>query len=64
MSSAGLLGSFSCVKYTADLFLYTVHAEPGQDKITFANDVADWILARTDEAAGPKFENAIAKSRL
>ena len=23
-----------------------VHAEPGDDKITFANDVADWILAR------------------
>ena len=23
-----------------------VHAEPGEDKFTFANDVADWILAR------------------
>lgn len=25
-----------------------VHAEPGEDKITFANDVADWILARSN----------------
>lgn len=25
----------------------TVHAEPGEDKITFANDVASWILARS-----------------
>lgn len=52
------------MKYTADLCLHIVHAEPGQDKITFANDVADWILARTDQAAGSKIENAIAKSRL
>lgn len=24
-----------------------VHAEPGDDKITFANDVAGWLLARS-----------------
>lgn len=24
----------------------SVHAEPEEDKITFANDVANWILAR------------------
>ena len=24
----------------------TVHGEPGEDKIRYANDVADWILAR------------------
>lgn len=25
-----------------------VHAEPGEDKITFATDVANWILARSN----------------
>ncbi len=29
--------------------LFVVHAEPGNDKITFANEVADWILARVDQ---------------
>ena len=24
----------------------TVHGEPGEDKVRYANDVADWILAR------------------
>ena len=24
----------------------SVHAEPGEDKLNFANDVADWVLAR------------------
>ena len=39
-----------------------VHAEPGNDKITFANDVADWILAR----AGPNMisETLTSKSKL
>ncbi len=34
----------------------TVHAEPGEDKITFANDVAAWILARSSpsNAQGPR----------
>ena len=26
--------------------LDSVHAEPGEDSITFAREVADWILAR------------------
>ncbi len=30
-----------------------VHAEPGEDKITFANDVADWILARAEVNQDP-----------
>lgn len=29
-----------------------VHAEPGEDKITFANDVAKWILDRAGPASG------------
>ncbi len=29
-----------------------VHAEPGEDKITFANDVAKWVLDRAGPAAG------------
>ena len=27
----------------------TVHGEPGEDKIRYANDLADWILARQME---------------
>ncbi|KAL6715905.1 hypothetical protein ACLMJK_006866 [Lecanora helva] len=30
-----------------DGWYHKLHAEPGDDKITFANDVADWIFART-----------------
>ena len=41
-----------------------VHAEPGQDKITFANDVADWILARAGAAVEPASTRSPAKSRL
>lgn len=44
--------------------LYIVHAEPGQDKITYANDVADWILARNGVASKPQFSDPTAKSRL
>lgn len=29
-----------------DDYYHKMHAEPGEDKITFANDVAAWILAR------------------
>lgn len=29
----------------------TVHIEPGEDQITFANDVAKWILDRADASA-------------
>ena len=39
-----------------------VHAEPGEDKITFANDVADWILARAEVNHDPNPSQA--KSRL
>lgn len=39
-----------------------VHAEPGEDKITFANDVADWILARAEVNHNPS--PSPAKSRL
>lgn len=35
-----------------------VHAEPGEDRVTFANDVANWILARTDA------DGSEAKSKL
>ena len=27
-------------------WFHKLHAEPGEDKITFANDVANWIIAR------------------
>ena len=33
--------------------LSIVHAEPGEDKITFANDVADWMLARVEVHQDP-----------
>ena len=36
-----------------------MHAEPGQDKITYATDVADWILARSDN--GSQAESGTAK---
>lgn len=29
-------------------WFHKLHAEPGEDKITFANDVAGWILARAN----------------
>ena len=29
-----------------------MHAEPGEDKITFADDVAKWILDRASQVAG------------
>ncbi|KAF2461404.1 Alpha/Beta hydrolase protein [Lineolata rhizophorae] len=35
---------------------HVLHAEPGNDKVMFANDVADWVLARTpplDEGGKP-----------
>ena len=40
----------------------TVHAEPGEAKITFANDVADWILARAEVNQDPS--PLQSKSRL
>lgn len=38
-----------------------VHAEPGEDKIRFANDVANWILARAHPEIGDRPE---AQSKL
>ena len=29
-----------------------VHGEPGDDKIRYSNDVADWMLARTEPSNG------------
>ena len=54
---------------------FAVHAEPGEDKITFAHDVAKWILDRagpaigvtpteTATAAGPTAEAAPARGEL
>lgn len=40
----------------------TVHAEPGEDKITFANDVANWILTKTRTAASR--DSAEGRSKL
>ncbi|KAI9823912.1 MAG: hypothetical protein M1832_002230 [Thelocarpon impressellum] len=34
-------------------WFHKLHAEPGEDKVTFANDVADWILARAQATEGP-----------
>ena len=42
--------------------LITVHAEPGDDKVIFANDVADWILARV--GTGEDLSALGSKSKL
>lgn len=51
----------SDVKFDGRADYFPVHAEPGEDKIMFANDVADWILARArpEVVDGPE-----AKSKL
>ncbi|KAL9105117.1 MAG: hypothetical protein Q9163_000035 [Psora crenata] len=41
---------------------HVLHSEPGQDKITYANDLADWILARTGSKGGD--DNPEGKSKL
>lgn len=41
-----------------------VHAEPGEDKITFANDVASWVLTRTVAAGKHNSSDTQAKSKL
>ena len=47
------------------LSLFTaVHAEPGGDKITFAEDVAQWVLARTGEAGEQPSNDCQARSKL
>lgn len=41
-----------------------VHSEPGEDKRTFANDVADWVLARASMAREQTSGDPPAKSKL
>ncbi|EME48910.1 hypothetical protein DOTSEDRAFT_67839 [Dothistroma septosporum NZE10] len=41
---------------------HKLHAEPGQDKFTFANDVAQWILARSEPLEGQG--SAVGKAKL
>ncbi|KAL9641126.1 MAG: hypothetical protein Q9204_000305 [Flavoplaca sp. TL-2023a] len=43
---------------------HKLHAEPGEDKATFARDVADWILARSGSAGITSTELKEGKSRL
>lgn len=53
--------SFQVQEFDDEADIVQVHAEPGDDKITFANDVADWIIARS----GPEIEDGLgAKSKL
>lgn len=47
---------------TYEGWYHKLHAEPGEDKITFANDVADWILAQPEVIHDPSPSQA--KSRL
>ena len=35
-------------------WFHKLHAEPGEDRFTFANDVADWIIKRTQSAPKPQ----------
>lgn len=50
--------------YEDNTNLVVVHAEPGNDKITFANEVADWILARVDQGSDQSPNTVENKSRL
>ena len=43
---------------------HVLHAEPGEDRVMFANDVGNWILARAASQAEPPTEALGAKSRL
>ena len=38
-------------------WFHKLHAEPGDDRITFANDVANWIFKRTQ--AAPKSQSKL-----
>lgn len=45
-------------------YYHKLHAEPGEDKLTFARDVGDWVLARSvvaDQEVDPLNE---ARSKL
>lgn len=41
-----------------------MHVEPGEDKVTFANDVATWVLARTVAAGEHSASDSLAKSKI
>ena len=43
---------------------FLVHAEPGDDKITFANEIADWILARVGERTDQSLNSMENRSKL
>ncbi|KAI4129067.1 MAG: hypothetical protein LQ338_002417 [Usnochroma carphineum] len=43
---------------------HKLHAEPGEDKVQFANDVADWILARAGKTENTNNASSEARSRL
>ena len=43
---------------------FPVHAEPGDDKITFANEIADWILARVVERTDQSLNTTENRSKL
>lgn len=47
-----------------DGWYHKLHAEPGEDKITFAKDVAQWVLARTAAPAEQRSSDSQAKSKL
>jgi len=47
-----------------DGWYHKLHAEPGEDKLTFANDVADWIIARSGTKTSQPLNQAEVKSRL
>ncbi|KAK4987578.1 hypothetical protein LTR50_004522 [Elasticomyces elasticus] len=41
---------YPLVGQITDEDVHVVHSEPGNDKVLFADDVADWILARSDHS--------------
>ncbi|KAI4251932.1 MAG: hypothetical protein L6R42_008178 [Xanthoria sp. 1 TBL-2021] len=43
---------------------HKLHAEPGEDKVAFARDVADWILTRSGSSETASMESREVKSRL
>ncbi|RPB27725.1 alpha/beta-hydrolase [Terfezia boudieri ATCC MYA-4762] len=44
-----------------DGWYHKLHAEPGNDRLQFANDIADWILQRASTAPGPSTSAVGAK---
>ncbi|KAL8914030.1 MAG: hypothetical protein Q9171_001281 [Xanthocarpia ochracea] len=43
---------------------HKLHAEPGEDKLSFARDVADWVLARSGSVETPGRKSSEGKSKL